>query len=430
MKNTKAVKEKFLHFLWRYRRFDVLNIRTSENLSVEIIDAGEYNTHARPDYLHAKIKIDGMMWVGNVEMHVRASEWTAHGHNIDKAYNNVILHVVYEEDVIIRRNDGERIPCLIIKNYLREDLSGIYEQLLHNALWIPCQNLIESVSEISKNSWWQRMLIERMEQKTERITADLSRSSRNWDETFYIHLARSFGLKNNEIPFEMLARSLPLYLISRHRDRPMQLEALFFGQSGLLNEPNLSDDYPKMLKEEYRFLSRKYRLRPLKKSLWKFMRMRPSGFPTLRIAQFAAFMGETTNIFSTFMEAADVGTIESFLQKEINPYWENHYIFDKISAAHKRQLGKDSVRRIIINSVCPFMFAYGKDRNDPVFQERAFDLLEQLEPEANAVIDKWRGLGVSIQSAADSQAMLYQKKYYCDAKKFLECSIGNFILRL
>lgn len=423
------MKEKFLHFLWRYRRFDVLNICTTENQRVDILDTGEYNTHSGPDFLHARLKIGDMLWIGNVEMHLRASEWIAHGHHEDKAYNNVILHVVYEEDAVIQRMDGTRIPCLVIKNYLRENLSGIYEQLQQNTLWIPCRNQLQNVSEICKNSWWQRMLIERMEQKTERIGEDLQRNNRNWEETFYLHLARSFGLSNNELPFEMLARTLPLSIISRHRDRPLQLEALYFGQSGLLDDVILLDEYPKQLKKEYLHLKRKYGLQPLQKSTWKFLRMRPLGFPTLRIAQFAAFMGETTNLFATFMEATEVEEIEGLLQREINTYWDSHYVFDKSSSVQKKQLGKDSVRRIIINTVCPFIFAFGRDKNNPMYQETAFDLLEQLEPEANAVIDKWRVLGINVKSAAESQALLYQKKYYCDLKRCLECGIGNFLLR-
>jgi hypothetical protein len=231
------------------------------------------------------------------------------------------------------------------------------------------------------------------------------------------------------MPFEMLARSLPLSIVSRHRDRPMQLEALFFGQSGMLNDANLSDDYPNLLRIEYRHLQRKYHLKPIKKSIWKFLRMRPSGFPTLRIAQFAAFMSQTTNIFSTFMEATEVSSIENLLVKEIHPYWDCHYVFDKMSVPHKKKLGKDSVRRIIINTISPFLFAYGKDKNDPALQENAFDLLEQLEPESNEVIEKWQKLGVYVQSAADSQTLLHQKKHYCDPKRCLECSIGIFLLK-
>jgi hypothetical protein len=423
------MKEKFLHFLWRYKRFDVLGIHTTKNQLIEILYSGDYNTHSGPDFLHARLKIGNILWIGNVEIHVRSSEWINHRHQDDKAYDNVILHVVFEEDTPIFRNNGERIPCLQLKKYINENLLGSYEQLLCNTEWIPCQNQFAQVSEICKTSWWERLLIERMEEKTSSIISDLQQNNWNWEEVFYRHLARSFGIKNNELPFEMLARALPLSIIRKHKNRQFQIEALFFGQAGMLENENFTDAYPKSLKKEFQHLQNKYSLKPINNSIWKFLRMRPASFPTIRIAEFAAFITSIDSLFSTLMEADEIKSIESLFELKINLYWENHFTFDKLSVSQKKQMGKNGVKTIIINTICPFLFTFGKIKENAIYQDRAFKLLEQLDPEQNHIINKWVEMQVPVNSAEDTQALIQQKRKYCDSKRCLECAIGTYLLR-
>ncbi len=421
------MREELLHFLWRTKRFDFSNLKTTQGDPVQILHSGDYNTHSGPDFLNARIRIGDTTWAGNVEMHLCASEWLRHGHANDKAYDNVILHVVLEEDVPIARANGERIPCLEMKALISKSLAAKYQELLHSEYWIPCQAQFATVPEMTRTLWLERLLVERLEQKTALIAEALQQNQYNWEETFYQLLARNFGVQVNTEPFEWLAKSTPLLLLAKHKNSLLQIEALLFGQAGLL-EADFEEDYPNQLKKEYAFLQKKYGLTPIRGESWKFGRLRPASFPTVRIAQFATLIFQSSHLFSKMLVAKNVEEIENMLELKLSNYWLTHYKFDKISKKNVKKLGKNSIHLIIINTIAPFLFLYSKWKQEDHFQDRAFALLEQVPPEENQVIEHWKTLGMEPTSAYQTQALLQLKKHYCGAKKCLNCAIGNAIL--
>ena len=423
------MKEDFLHYLWRMKRFDLSQrLLTTQNETLQILQFGTHNSHAGPDFLDARIKIGDTLWAGNVEIHVNSSEWYAHGHETDKAYDNVILHVVLEEDRPILRTNGTRIPCLELRRLIPHKVQTVYQKLQHNAHWIPCQHHFYTVSEMTKNLWLDRMAVERLERKTEEIAKILMQNKNNREETFYRFLARNFGVKVNAFPFEMTAQSLPLLTLAKHKDNLQQIEALLFGQAGLLEE-DFTEDYPNALKKEYAFLRKKHNLTPIPGQAWRFLRMRPANFPTVRLAQFATLIHQSVHLFSKILEAKDAEEIEQLFIAEPSEYWKTHYVFDKESDEKEKRLGRSTIHLFIINTIVPFLFLYGKDKADESYKDRAFALLESLPPEKNSIIKGWKNLGMKPDSAYRTQALLELKNEYCNAKRCLECAVGNKILR-
>jgi len=422
------MREDFLHFLWRWRRFDAQDLRTTDGQPLEILHPGELNSHAGPDFFNARIRVGNTLWAGNVEMHLNASDWLAHRHDTDTAYDNVVLHVVLDEDRPVYRPDGQRLPCLELRRRIPPSLLDKYLRLEHERAWIPCERSYPTVAEIVRLNWLDRLLVERLEQKTVSAAQTVSATGQQWEEAFYQQLARSFGLKINVEPFEALARALPLRLISKHQNSLFQIEALLFGQAGLL-EDVFEEDYPTALAKEYRFLRHKYALTPLSGSQWKFFRLRPAGFPTVRIAQLAALLHRSTLLFSTVLATRDIGDAEHLFVATVSPYWRTHFRFDKSSAPRDKTLGREFVHLLLINTVAPFLFHYGRAKGMPEHQDRALQLLERLPPECNTVVADWANVGQEARSAAQSQALLHLKAHYCDAKRCLECAIGTAILR-
>lgn len=425
---SKFMKEDFLHYIWRTRQFDHTNLKTSEGQSISIIQTGIHNHDAGPDFSDARIRIEDMLWAGNVEIHIKASEWYQHQHHQDSAYNNVILHVVLEEDKRVLRANGRSVPCLELKKRIPFRIIQNYRKLKSGNLWIPCQNQISRVSSISKNLWLDRLLVERLENKTRDMIALLKKNNYDWEYSFYYFLARGFGLKVNAEPFEQLARSLPLNILARHRNSLFQLEALLFGQAGML-EKTFVDEYPQRLRKEYGFLKKKYQLQPINAGCWKFLRMRPANFPSIRIAQFAMLIYQSNHLFSKTLAAKNIKELENMFEVKISNYWQTHYLFDKPSIKRNKTLGKMSIDLLIINIIVPFLFLYGKLKVNPKVQESALDLLDSIKPERNAIIDQWKKLGFYPISAYQTQALIQLKNYYCDKKKCLSCSIGHEILR-
>lgn len=422
------MQEKFLHFLWRFRRFSQKNLTTSQGESLVIEKIGAYNHHAGPDFNNARIRIGDTLWAGNVEMHLKASDWNVHQHQKDKAYDNVILHVVLEEDEPIYRTDGERIPCLELKSKIPSKLSRTYLKIWNSTHWIPCESYFNNVSELNRTIWLDRLLVERLEYKTQAIHKELEQQKYDWENVFYQFLARNFGVKVNTEPFELLAKSLPLNIIQKHKDSLFQIEALLFGQSGLL-DGIFQDEYPQKLQKEYQFLQKKYGLIALKKESWKFLRMRPPNFPTVRIAQLAILLFQSNHLFSKMLTANNGTEIENILEVQLSNYWQTHYIFDKESIKRKKSLGTNAINLITINTIVPFLFLYGKIKKIDNYTERAIRILEELPAEKNNIMKGWDKLNLSPFSAYDSQALLHLKTKYCDAKKCLDCNIGNLILR-
>ncbi len=422
------MKEDLLHFLWRTRRFEQSGLRTTEGEPLEILSPGNHNTHAGPDFLDARLRIGDTAWAGNVEMHLNASEWLRHGHQGDTAYGNVILHVVLDEDQPVLRNDGSRIPCLEMRNLVLPGIAATYQRLLHNEHWIPCHNLFHTVPAITRSLWLDRMLVERLEQKTTAIRTALERNGGDWEETFYQILARNFGLKVNAEPFEMLARSLPQRILARHKDNLPQLEALLFGQSGLLPDAT-EEDYPLALKKEYDFLRKKYSLTPLEAAQWRFLRLHPGNFPTIRLAEFARLTAQSAHLFSRILEVEKQADIEALFTLKLGGYWLTHYTFGNESPKKNKSLGKEAIRLLTINTIVPFLFLYGKMRGEEAHKDKALQLLEALPPERNAILDGWQRLGVEPPSAYQTQGLLQLKNIYCDAKRCLECGIGAILLK-
>lgn len=422
------MKEDFLHFLWRAHRFDLSDLRTTQGEPLEILQWGEYNRHAGPDFQQARLRIGDTLWAGNVEMHLRASDWMRHKHHDDEAYRNVVLHVVLEEDEPVLRPNGERLPCLELKSRIPPRLSGAYLKLMQSENWIPCQHLFYTVPDITWRLWLDRLAVERIEQRTQSMLSVWEETMHDWEESFYRLLARSFGAKVNMEPFEHLARITPLLLLAKYKNNLFRLEALLFGQAGLL-EKEFEDDYPRKLQREYRFLQQKHELTPMQGAQWKFLRMRPASFPTMRIAQFAALIFQSEHLFSKILAAKDVAEVENMFAVKLSNYWQNHYVFDKESAPKVKSLGRDAVHLLLINTIVPVLFLFGRKRGETRYQDKAIELLETVEPESNQVIENWKKLGFKPGSAYETQALLQLKQHYCDAKRCLECAAGSAILR-
>lgn len=421
------MKEDFLHYIWRHKRFDLASLKTTEGEPIQILNFGTHNHHAGPDFTNAKVQIGETIWAGNIEIHLQASDWLQHNHQNDSAYNNVILHVVLDEDRPVFRATGERIPCLELKRRIPKKVSKIYQKLVHNEYWIPCQNHFHQVPEVTRNLWLDRLLVERLEQKTALIEQRLKKNKGNWEDTFYQYLARNFGFRINNEPFESLAISLPHLILAKHRNNLFQIEALLFGQAGFLDK-NFEEEYPNQLKQEYHFLQKKYSLSPIASVSWKFLRLRPANFPTIRIAQFGTLIAHSTNLFSKVLETDTLASIDNLLNVQLSDYWLTHYTFDKISKFRNKSLGKLAIQLLIINTIVPFLFLYGSHKGAESYKQKAFKLLEELPKEKNTIIAGWENLGVKAKSAYESQALLQLKNEYCDKKQCLKCAIGNGIL--
>ena len=423
--------EDFLHYVWKFRLFDRINLQTNDGEGLEVFSAGVHNSDSGPDFQNARIRIGGTMWAGNVEVHLSSSDWQKHGHTADGAYDNVILHVVYRDDAPLILTNGRRVPTLELQNRIPDDLYNRYHNLIFgNQLTIPCEANIATVDDITMHNWLTRVLVERLEKRQATVTAALDKNRGDWEETFYQFLAANFGFKTNALPFELLAKSLPQNILAKHKNNPLQIESLIFGQAGFLND-NLVDEYPKKLKKEYNFLQRKYKLTPVENHLWKFMRLRPQNFPTVRLAQFAALVVRSNHLFSKLLEIKDVkGLRDLFTEIKVNPYWDDHYRFDVRSAVSEKNLGQASVDILLLNTLVLFLFSYGKHTRQQHFINRSLLLLENLPNENNKIVEDFTNLGVKIKTAFESQALLELKNNYCNYKKCLQCSVGNKILKL
>lgn len=422
------MKEELLHYAWRMRRFNADNLQTTDGQPVEVLQPGQLNTHAGPDFLHARLRIGDTIWAGNVEMHLRSSDWLQHGHQSDAAYNNVILHVVYEEDTAICRINGTDIPCLELKQRISRRLAAHYQRLIKSEQWVPCANTIEQVNDLTRNLWLDRMAAERLEARASKIQEQLLRNKEGWEETFYQFMARSLGGRVNAEPMQMLAERTPLLLLYKYRHSLFQLEALLFGQSGLLEAP-LEDEYPRRLQQEYQFLSKKHGLTPLPPQTWKYLRLRPANFPTIRIAQLATMIYQQAGWFSKAMTAHDLTELKNMFSVKLSNYWWDHYTFDKASHRQAKTLGAQTVRSVIINTVAPMLFLYGDRKGDHRLRDKGLDLLEKLPAEQNKIIRAWKKHGVKAASAYQTQALLHLKQQYCTPKRCLECAIGNALLK-
>ena len=423
-----TLKEDFIQYLWRVKKIYLHDLKTTQGETIEIIDVGRHNTNAGPDFLNAKIKIGKILLVGNIEMHLRSSEWIKHKHQNDLAYQNVILHVVLVEDEIIYHGNKSRIPCLELRSRIPPRLSKTYLKLINNETWIPCQHLFHKVSEIQLALWIDRLLVERLQRKTVYISERLEATQNDWESCFFQILCRNFGTKVNADPFEWLATILPLNLLTKHQNSLLDIEALLFGQAGML-EREFVDAYPKKLKKEYQFFRKKYGLEPIHTASWKMLRLRPANFPTIRIAQLASLIFKTRHLFSKALAAKNVKELENMFDLEVSTYWQTHYVFDKTTAKRKKKMGKSMIHLLIINTIAPFLFIYGKINEEQSYQDQALMLLEQIPAEKNKIISRWKELGLAPTSAYETQALLELKNNFCDRKACLSCTIGHQVLK-
>lgn len=418
--------EQLLHYVWKHKIFPLKELKTTTGQQVEVIDTGLANTDAGPDFFNAKLKLDGVLWIGNIEIHERSSDWFKHGHHADAGYNSVILHIASEIDTEISRSNGERIPQ--IQLICPEAVRTNYKELLETDSYPPCYRIIPSLPPFTAHSWMTALQMERFEQKATLLNERLKRCQGNWEDAFFITLARNFGFGLNGDAFETWAHRLPFRAVDKHRNDLFQIEAIFFGQAGILEDSD-GDGYYLRLKKEYTHLQHKFGLIPMDASLWRFLRLRPANFPHIRIAQLACLYHRAYGLLSRIMETETLQGVRDILKGGTSEYWLTHYTFGGSSPSRPKTLSNTSLDLLIINTVVTFLYAYGLHKGNRVLCARAGSFLEELKAENNYITRMWEQCGMKASNAADSQALIQLKKEYCDKKKCLYCRIGYEYLK-
>ncbi|MGF1556881.1 DUF2851 family protein [Paucihalobacter sp.] len=421
------MQEDFLHFLWKHKKFDVLNIKTAKAETIQLVDVGQHNQNSGPDFFNAKLKIENQLWAGNVEIHVKSSNWYAHQHETDKAYDNVILHVVWEHDAEVYRKDNSIIPTLLLQEFVPKNLIENYRRLFSKQQrWINCEANFAEVDNFTLINWKERLFIERLERKSQQIERLLNDSNQHWEAVLFTMLFRNFGLKVNADAFESIAKSIDFSIVRKLQTQSEQLEALFCGQAGLL-ESNIEEAYYQNLKKAYQYLKQKFQLETLGVVPIQFFRLRPPNFPTIRLSQLAQLYHKHYNLFS---QVISISTIEEFydlFSVETSEYWQTHYSFTSISKSSTKKLTKSFIDLLIINTIIPIKYCFSKYKGNDE-NEIIFSLATAIKSEENSIIKKFNQLAPISQSALDSQALLQLKSHYCDANKCLQCAIGNSII--
>lgn len=418
--------EQLLHYVWKHKIFPLKELKTTTGQQVEVIDTGLANTDAGPDFFNAKLKLDGVLWIGNIEIHERSSDWFKHGHHADAGYNSVILHIASEIDTEISRSNGERIPQ--IQLICPEAVRTNYKELLETDSYPPCYRIIPSLPPFTAHSGMTALQMERFEQKATLLNERLKRCQGNWEDAFFITLARNFGFGLNGDAFETWAHRLPFRAVDKHRNDLFQIEAIFFGQAGILEDSD-GDGYYLRLKKEYTYLQHKFGLIPMDASLWRFLRLRPANFPHIRIAQLACLYHRAYGLLSRIMETETLQGVRDILKGGTSEYWLTHYTFGGSSPSRPKTLSNTSLDLLIINTVVTFLYAYGLHKGNRVLCARAGSFLEELKAENNYITRMWEQCGMKASNAADSQALIQLKKEYCDKKKCLYCRIGYEYLK-
>jgi hypothetical protein len=461
--------ERLLQFIWQFQYFNKADLTTTTGEPVQILFAGQYNTNQGPDFSDAKIKIDNTTWAGTVELHVKTSDWKKHNHQSDKNYNNVVLHVVWEDDggrnsvpakkteqssVIpggrnsvpaisteqssvvpggrnsvpaTKTEQSSVVPVIELKDRVSKILLQRYEELMNAESFIPCEKSIHTVRDITWKSWKDRLLVERLLRKSKIVETHLQQNNYHWEETFWWLLAKNFGMKVNASVFEAVAKSVSINILAKHKGQIHQIEAVLLGQAGLL-EATFEEDYPKLLQREYKFLKEKYKFNAIHQPV-HFLRMRPGNFPTIRLAQLAALITESAHLFSKIKEAKTAKQVKEWFDVTANDYWHYHYRFDEESAYKKKKIGESMTDNIIINTVAPVLFAYGNYHNENKYKEKALQWLEETATEKNTITKGFQQLKIENKNAFDSQALIELKNEYCSKKRCLECGVGNAILK-
>ncbi len=421
------MKENLLQFIWKLKLFSSNNLRTTKGEKIEIISVGTENENSGPDFLNAKIVINKQLWAGNVEIHINSSDWYAHHHETDENYDAVILHVVWEHSVEIFRKENQPIATLELKNYISKELLEKHELLFEKPKqWICCENSINAVNIFVISNWFERLYFERLEQKAVQIQQILTKTNNNWEATLFILLAKNFGLKVNGDAFENFAMSLDFSVVRKVSEDLEQLEALFFGQAGLLSK-KCESAYFESISNEYEFLKLKFKLRPISKNQVQFFRLRPNNFPTIRLSQLASLYSSTQNLFSKVIETASLDGYYECMNVATSSFWETHYTFDKTSKKSTKKLTKSFIDLLLINTIIPLKFMYLKNLGDSNYSS-IVSLIEQIKPEKNTIISKFDALKIKSKNALITQALLQLKNEYCNKQRCLKCSIGVDLL--
>ena len=418
--------ERLLHYVWKYKLYTATPLITTGGRPVQVIDPGMQNTDAGPDFFNAKIKIDGTLWVGSVEIHDKSSDWLLHHHDTDKAYDCVILHIIGFNDFQPVRTNGNPIPQMLLT--VPENILRSIDWLLYREAALPCLDHITGIAPLHIACWMEALLSERLERKTHDIFLLLDAYQTDWNEVFYITLTRNFGFGVNNDAFERLAKSLPLRCIQKQRNSHSQIEAMLFGQAGMLEEEN-DDHYYRLLQREYDFLRHKFGLSPMEDFVFKNLRTRPVNFPYLKVAQLAALWVRYDTLFSAILEARSTGEIKKYFRIPPSGYWETHYHFRYASPRKEKTIGENALNILLINTVVPMLFAYGLHNKRPEYCERATRLLESIPPEKNTIVTTFYNAGITVRHAGDSQALIQLKREYCEKKKCLYCRIGFRMLK-
>lgn len=424
------MNESFLHYIWQFQYFDKKDLRCSTGEELLIQNPGFKNTHSGPDFYDAKLKLDTIQWAGSVEIHIFSSGWREHKHQHDPAYENVVLHVVWEENEKIFRKDGTVLPTLELKTRVPSSFLLQYKRIVHSRSRIPCANAIHAVPDIIRISMIDKTLMARLETKAKLVLESLQKNNGDWEETCYQMLCRNFGFKVNTDPFLQLAQSLPYKLLMKHGDRLDQMEALIFGQAGFLKE-TIQDAYYLLLKREYTLLRKKYTLgsRQMNKAQWRFLRLRPANFPTIRLAQLTSVLHHHKNLFSRIISTTSWKELSPVFCVRPSDYWLHHYQFFKQQEKEVPSLGKTSAENILINSIVPMLLAYGKAKDDQRYIDRALQLLQETAPEENNILRSWAALNIKSENAFDSQGLIELYNSFCSRRRCLDCNIGFVLLQ-
>ena len=426
--------EDFLHYIWKYRLYRTPVLRTTAGESLEVLHPGQHNMHAGPDFMDARIRLDGRLWAGQVEVHVRASDWARHEHTGDGRYANVILHVVYDDNTPVHLRVPGDLPVLVIRSYMADGLEAGYRRWQERRGMLPCAPGLHEVPPRVWIQWKDRLLISRLERKSDEFLRLLDELSGDWEEAFYRFLARALGFRVNAGPFDMLARSLPRHLVLRHRADLIQVEALFLGQAGWLSGP-LNDAYPVTLSREFEFLRRKYGLVPLARSVWNTGRIRPANHPCLRIVQLARLSARTESLWDTVLSAENPAMLIEFLRMPVDSYWAGHLWPDDPAADREIRrtgsgaIGRDALSGLMINTVAVALAAWGIRRGDHEYLDKSVKIIEFCNAERNAITRNWQRLGVACAHAGDSQALIELTNQYCIRKACLNCMVGHYLIR-
>ncbi|MFD2915425.1 DUF2851 family protein [Psychroserpens luteus] len=421
------MQEDFLHYLWLHKKLDVLHLKTTQHERLEIVNVGTHNHNSGPDFFNGQIRIADQLWAGNIEIHIKSSDWFVHGHEQDAAYDNVILHVVYEHDTDIFRSDNSTIPTLELKNFIDSALMDNYHKLFSSKKkWINCEQDFPEVDEFTLKNWQERLYFERLERKQHTIEDLLKTSKNDWEAVLFKLLAKNFGLKVNGTAFASIANSVDFSIVRKTSSKLEQLEALLFGQAGLL-EKESSNSYYETLQKEYKFLKQKFQLESQGVIDVQFFRLRPPNFPTIRLSQLANLYHKEQQLFSKVISAENLKDIYTLFEVSTSPFWNTHYTFDKESKQSSKKVTKAFVDLLLINTILPIKFCYAK-QNGEAIDETILEIINAIASEKNSIVDGFTQLKHKPKSALESQAFIQLKTEYCDKNKCLQCAVGNVLL--